>query len=97
MRLNALGQKAGRKTIAHGSQVVWQEDGKWIRGHIYGDKLEWSGRGFETWLQAIDDKNQNILNGSFFGGFGVGAYIRDADGLYYTAAEMEGAYNWIAA
>lgn len=87
-----MGQPAGRKEVDFGKPVIKYVNGFWRIGHIYDGAFYINQyTDFETWIQAFNDKHAQYhftFNGRY-----ENPYIQDKDGLFYTHAEMEGAYN----
>ena len=94
MRLNARGQIAGLKELPEGTFVVEKiETGGWMFGKIQNGSFFWTlSEEFTHWRDALQHK---IVKNSLTWRFPYKAYIRDsADGLYYSEAEMNNAYNF---
>jgi hypothetical protein len=92
IRLNARGNPAGRKEVEQGKPVIKYINGKYQVGHIYNGEFYWNlSTLFDTWQAALNSE-QAKFNFNFHGDF-CWPYIQDKDGLYYSHAEMEGAYN----
>ena len=87
-RLNASGNAAGRKEVSNGKPVIRYIDGKWQVGNVWHGECHWTFSSlFNTWQEAFNNKLARI-------GMRDNPYIQDKDGLYYSHAEMEGAYNF---
>jgi len=87
VRLNASGNMAGRKEVENGKPVIKYIDGKYQVGNVWHGKFYWTlSKPFDTWQEAFNNKLARI-------GMRDNPFIQDKDGLYYSHAEMDGAYN----
>jgi len=87
VRLNALGKIAGRKEVENGKPVIRYINGKYQIGNYWYGEFHWTlSTLFNTWQEAFNDKVGRL-------GMKDNPYIQEKDGLFYSHAEMEYAYN----